>query len=291
MADPSPPILVSSERLRDMPLPPAGGGKEERGRVLLIGGGRQVPGPLRLSGEAVLRAGAGKLQIGTAASLAAEVGLHLPECRVFALPETGEGEIASAAAEDLLPRARQCDTVLIGPGMVDVEAAGELTLRLLTELDPTAFILDAGALMALWDCGEALKRHGGKVVITPHAGEMAGMCGQDADEIEADPPAAARRAAERLGVVVALKGRVTFIAGPDGELLEHHHASDGLGTAGSGDVLAGLMAGFLARGADALTAAVWGVAVHARCGERLGPPGYLARDLPAQAPAVIADLG
>jgi ADP-dependent NAD(P)H-hydrate dehydratase len=282
--------LVTPEVLQSLALPPIQGGKEERGRVMMIAGGRQVPGAIRLAGEAVLRSGAGKLQIVTVSSLCAALGLHLPEARVFGVDETLEGEIDPQAAAALLPRAKLCDTLLVGPGMVDSDGAGALARTLLEELEAAAFVLDAAALMALCDCGSLLARHGRRVVITPHHGEMAAMCGRDDSEISADPAGAALRAAERLGVTVALKGRITLVAAPDGRVLEHRHASEGLGTAGSGDVLAGVIAGLLARGAEPLAAAAWGVAAHARAGERLGPPGYLARELPGALPQAFAGL-
>lgn len=284
---------LTVEVLRAMPLPPIEGGKETRGRVLLVGGGRQVAGAVKLAGEGALRAGAGKLRIASARSVCAGLGLSVPEARVYGLAETPDGEIAAEAAEAIVAHARQCDAVLIGPGMIDADNAQELALRLLDGLPASegpAVVIDAVAMMGLWSNPEFLRRRGGRAVITPHHGEMAGLCGKDVCEVEADPAASAWAAAEHLRCSVALKSRQTFIASPDGRVIEHRHACDGLGTAGSGDVLAGIIAGLVARGAHPLTATAWGVAAHARAGERLGPPGFLARDIAGQVPEALREL-
>lgn len=110
------------------------------------------------------------------------------------------------------------------------------------------------------------------------------------DEIEADPAHYARESAARFGTVVALKGEETHIASPDGALYRHPDGDSGLGTGGSGDVLAGLIAGLLARGANAVTATAWGVFLHARAGAELSRRigfGYLARELSAEVPALM----
>jgi NAD(P)H-hydrate repair Nnr-like enzyme with NAD(P)H-hydrate dehydratase domain len=112
--------------------------------------------------------------------------------------------------------------------------------------------------------------------------------------VEAEPLATAREAAERLGCVVALKGATTHVAAPDGRAWANEGGSVGLGTSGSGDTLAGLVAGLLARGAEPAQALVWGVYVHAEAGARLsrriGELGFLARELPAEMPGILTEL-
>ncbi|WP_260498526.1 NAD(P)H-hydrate dehydratase [Aquabacterium sp. J223] len=133
------------------------------------------------------------------------------------------------------------------------------------------------------------------MLLTPHAGEMAKLCGRDKAEVLASAGEQALAAAARWSVHVALKGPVTHLAAPDGRHWRHQGGNSGLGTSGSGDVLAGLIAGLAARGAPLAQAAAWGVALHARAGEalarRIGPLGYLARELPAEVPALMASLG
>ncbi|CAO3414910.1 NAD(P)H-hydrate dehydratase [Azospirillum endophyticum] len=293
-------ISVTARLLRGMPLPlPDGDGdKETRGRALVVAGSVPVPGGALLAGIGVLRAGAGKLQIATAASIAPHLGLALPEALVAGLPETPEGGIAAEAAGTLADRASRCDTVLIGPGMMDEAAVADLTADLLTRLERgdrgPRFVLDAGALAGLGRDPAPLHRHEDRVVITPHAGEMAGLLGCSREQVEADPLGTARRAAALLKAVVALKGGCTRIVAPDGRAWAYRGGTVGLATSGSGDTLAGIVTGLMARGANPEQAAIWGVYLHGEVGNRLcrriGPLGFLARELLAEIPAVMAEL-
>lgn len=286
---------IDADFLASMPLPRHGddADKDERGRILVIGGSRAVPGALLLSGVAALRAGAGKLQLATVASAAVQIGVAVPEALVMALAETDAGDIAPNALDGIAHRLCRCDALLVGPGMLDEDAATAVT-RTALAADGPAFVLDAGALCNLRGEASALHRHHGRVVMTPHAGEMARMMGLGVEEIAADPAAIAARAAAELGVVIALKGGRTVIATPDGRTWQYSRGQVGLATSGSGDTLAGVIAGLLARGADPHAAAIWGVYLHGEAGNRLsqtrGPVGFLARELLAEIPALMAEL-
>ena len=134
------------------------------------------------------------------------------------------------------------------------------------------------------------------VIMTPHCGEMAHLTGIDKDCIAGLPDGPALAAARDWNAVIALKGARTVIAAPDGTLWQHEGAGNiGLASSGSGDVLAGIIGGLLARGATEAQAACWGVALHARAGdrlaERLGTLGYLARELAAEVPVLLEQLG
>lgn len=288
-------VAVTAELLRSMALPqPAEGSKEERGRVLVIAGSVEVPGAALLAGVAALRAGAGKLQIATVRSIAPHLGLAIPEAMVIGLPETAAGGIERGAAEILGPRAERCHAVLIGPGMVEEEAGEKLVLDILDATSQPAFVLDAGALCGLRACTQALRAHGGRLVVTPHAGEMATLLAVSRDEVEADPLGAARRAAALLRAVVVMKGGCTQIVTPQGEGWSYDGGNVGLATSGSGDTLAGIIVGLLARGALPLQAALWGVYLHGEAGNRLahscGMLGFLARELPGEVPRIMAEL-
>jgi hydroxyethylthiazole kinase-like uncharacterized protein yjeF len=290
------PVRVAPEVLRAHPLPRhfPGDDKEDRGRVLVVGGDADLPGGAMLAGVAALRAGAGKLQIATASSVARLVAVAVPECRVFHLPEGPDGAIAAAAAEVLRPQLARSGVVIVGPGMMDEAAASALVAELLSAPDCPALLLDAAALCGLPKQAGALSAREGRTVITPHAGEMASCLGLAKDEVEADPVAVARRAAADLHCVVALKGACTRIVAPDGQTFESDHGGVGMATSGSGDTLAGIIGGLMARGADPLVATLWGVWVHAEAGDRLsrkrGPLGFLARELPGEVPAILAEL-
>ncbi|RDE07246.1 NAD(P)H-hydrate dehydratase [Sphingomonas aracearum] len=290
----SEPVRLTGRWLHDHPLPGVGAGldKEGRGLALIAGGSRFVPGALRLTAEAALRAGAGKVRIATVEALAAPLGVLVPEAGMIALPGTEEGEIDCAAADRLVAQAGRCDALVLGGGMRDTDDLPPLIGRLVEALGPGASALfDAGALAALKACPDAGRPLDGRLVLTPHHGELSTLTGASAEAIDRDPAEHALRAAQRFGAVVALKSDETFIAAPDGTLLLYSSDAAGLGTAGSGDVLAGIVGGLLARGAPALVATAWGVWLHGEAGKMaaagIGPLGFLARELGAFVPALM----
>ena len=290
-----PPTLITPEVLRGIPLPmpEEGGDKEERGRVLVVGGGRETPGAVVLAGTAALRAGAGKLQVATGASNAALVAASLPEARVFALPETRAGKFSKAACARLEEHLSKAQCVCIGPGMIEDESVArfvESTLRMCREVP---VVLDAGAVACLNVGRGLLHALGGRAVVTPNADELGAIYGE-ASAGEGGALAVARRAADEFRAVVVLKGRESFVVSPGGEAYVNRAGSVGLATSGSGDVLAGVIAGLVARGARPAHAAAWGVYMHALAGERLtqriGLLGFLARELPAEIPPLMSEL-
>jgi hydroxyethylthiazole kinase-like uncharacterized protein yjeF len=213
---------------------------------------------------------------------------------VIGLPETQEGNVASGAGRLITKQASDANAVLIGPGMVGVEDTAHLVAELLEAAsEQTAFVFDAGALPGLLDCPEQLHKLGRGAVITPHAGEMAQLLDVSREAITADPLRHAQLAASMLRCTVVLKGGTTHVVEPDGDAWVVDGGTIGLATSGSGDVLAGIIAGLLARGARAVQAAIWGVYMHAQAGRRLtqryGGIGLLARELPGEIPVVMAD--
>ena len=286
---------VTPELLRDHKLPGhEEGDKDLRGRVLVVGGSRELAGGALLAATAAMRSGAGKVRIATARSVAVPLAVHMPEVRVIGLAETQGGSIAPSAGEELAKETANSDAVLIGPGMMEQPASNELTAGLLERLEGPA-VLDAGALGCLPQLAPVLERHGGRLVITPHAGEMAHLLGIERDEVQADPVGAARRAASALHCVVVMKGARTLIVTPQGEAWLFTGGTIGLATAGSGDVLAGVITGLLARRMPPVWAAIWGVFLHGEAGTRLtkryGGIGLLAREIPGEVPAIMAEFG
>jgi ADP-dependent NAD(P)H-hydrate dehydratase len=291
-AAPPHPIEIDEAALRRWPLPmPGDGGKEERGVVVIVGGTREVPGAVVLAATAALRAGAGKVTIATPASVATSVALAVPESRVIALGETAAGGIAADAESALRELADKADSVLIGPGLLNDEATWEMTAALLSLFSETAIVLDAGAMGVCGSARGLAMRLPRPVLLTPHAGEMASLTGARKEAVEASPRTAALEAAGAWNAVVALKGAVTHIAAPDGRTWRHEGGNAGLGTAGSGDVLGGIISGLMARGAALEQACAWGVALHALAGVRLagrcGTLGYLAREIPGEVPPLM----
>ena len=286
-------LPLDRARLRRLPLPQpdAEGDKEDRGRVLVIGGGASVPGAIVLSGIAALRAGAGKLQLATIRDAALLTGMTVPEAMVIALPVGRRGEIAPNAAGALEDLVGQAQAVLIGPGMVDERACRGLLEKLLPHFRGATLVIDAGALAQLGRLRGTLRDASAEVILTPHAGEMATLLGVPLPDVEADPLGTAQRASEELGATVAMKGATTYVVPRSGSALRYDGGTIGLATSGSGDTLAGVIAGLAARGADPLRAAAWGVYLHGAAGQtlsrRVGRLGYLARELLDEIPAEI----
>ena len=288
---------LTAARLRRMALPdPEAGSKDKRGRVLVVGGSRAMPGAVLLAATAALRAGAGKLQIATVESVAAALAVAVPESYVVGLPETKQGAIDPESADILRPRLDGVDCVLFGPGMIDEPLAVQFINALLPHIgENCTVVLDAAALAVPSENAAALHGLGGRVVLTPHGLEASLMLHLEQHDVERDAPGTALRAAADLRAVVALKGVDTFVASPDGRLFANTAGHVGLATSGSGDALAGIIAGLCARGAEPLVAACWGVHVHARAGEtlakRVGPLGFLAREILSEVPTLLHRLG
>lgn len=289
----SAPMEVDPALLRSLPLPRLEGesDKDARGRILVVAGGAQVPGAAVLTGIAALRAGAGKLQMAAGASYASPLAFAAPEARVITVAETADGDIAASAADALAPLLRRTDAVVVGPGMMDELCAGELAARLMAAATGCGFVLDAAAMTGLGPVSAAARALGGRLILTPHAGEMAALSGRSKEQVQADPLSVARDLAASLQAVVVMKGADSFVVSPDGRAWRHRDGAVGLATSGSGDVLAGVIGGLLARGAPPATAALWGVWLHGAAGEalsgKIGPLGVLARELPREIPRLL----
>lgn len=291
-----PPIAVNDFLLTSWPLPspPAEGDKEMKGRILLVGGSPEMPGAILLAATAALHAGAGKLTVATAASVAPLVAARMPEARVIALAEDANQRLKSGALQEgLAEQAGRYDAVVIGPGMQATQSLLDDIAALLPKFTEASVLLDACAMdvvrMPAWRDRPADTRPA--VLLTPHAGEMAHLTGRAKEDIQADPDTILQQTSRDWDAVVALKGARTLIGTPDGDAWDHRGGNSGLGVSGSGDTLAGIIGGLIARGASLPQAAVWGVALHARAGETLahksGPIGYLARDLSAEVPRLM----
>lgn len=278
--------------LREHPLPQPHeeSDKNARGRVLVVGGCAMVPGGVRLTAEAALRAGAGKVRIATVESTALMIGVAMPEVAVLPLVPDAEGEIDAARAS-LKAEVAKTDCLVLGPAMSCADQASALVGKLLDAAGETALVLDAAALMAICDHAARLRQRSAPAVLTPHIGEIAALLQMDAEVVERDRAAAVCRCAGQFGAVVVLKGAVTLVAMPGGELFSYSGGNVGLATGGSGDVMAGIAAALLARGAEPLQAALWSVWLHGeagrRCAEAIGPLGYLASELLGFIPRVL----
>jgi hydroxyethylthiazole kinase-like uncharacterized protein yjeF len=261
---------------------------------LIVGGEVSLPGAIILAGIAALRAGAGKLQLATCKSTASVVAVAVPECLSVGLDETKSGTISSKAAREISRDCDEADAVLIGPGLRQSDENDDLVASVLRKWADTPMIVDAGGLSALRKSPDLLHGLDGNAVVTPHSGEMANTLGIDKSKVERHPAEIAVEAAAALGSVVVLKGPKTFIASPEGEVYLYDLGDIGLATSGSGDTLAGVVTGLLARGTSPLHAAVWGVFLHGAAGnaleKRLGRIGFLARELLDEIPPIMNGL-
>lgn len=272
------------------PLPEIkAGAKETHGQILIIAGSRSVPGAALLAAHGAMRAGAGKLQIATVDSVATSLAIAMPEAMVLGFREAPDGGFDEACIEDLCEQAAGADAVVAGPGLTS-NRSGELLAARLCGLG-RKLTLDAALLHALAERKSAARQSDVPPVLLPHAGEMASLLDCSVEVIEADPLAAGRRAARLYDAVTLMKGVQSHVVSPDGRAWRYEGGGPGLGVSGSGDVLAGIVGGLLARGADPLTALLWGVWLHgeagASLGRKVGLRGYLARQIPDEVPTLL----
>ena len=284
-------IPLDADWLNDHPLPALDHhtDKNRRGRLLIAGASHNVPGALLLTGEAGYRAGAGKVQLALPQSTACAVGVLMPEAAVFGMATNDRGELGPNP-ELLTKLMDHCDAFVFGPGMgADSDARPLLEAVLTHKAAELSLLLDAAAIAVSPDFAVELRAWPAPLVLTPHPGEMAALMRCEAETVE---DGMAQEAADRFGATVLLKGPHTLIASPGGDhVLQYEGPGPGMATGGSGDVLAGIIGALLARGADARTAAAWGVWAHGEAGRRLGtniaPVGFLARELLAEIPALL----
>lgn len=285
-----PPKALTRSALRAFPLPRrADSGKDAHGRLLIVAGNRQVPGAAILCAMAALRSGAGKVQVATVASVAPGVALQMPEVLVVPLAENRAGDCARSSVREIQDRAKGIDAIVAGPGVREGSVTAMIGKTLLGSGKPMA--LDAGLLHDLPRLAGHCRKAASPPVLLPHSGELASLLNSDEDEVEGDRLAAARNAAEHYGAAVLAKGADSHIVAPDGRAWTYRGGAPGLGVAGSGDTLAGIVGALLARHADPLTALLWAVLLHGEAGKALskkvGSVGFLAREIPGEIPALL----
>jgi len=278
---PEPIEIVTPSLLREWGLPEPGTSKYDRGQVVVVGGAAGSPGAAMLTALAALRVGAGRLTLAVDERVAPHVAVAVPESGV--VPWTGED--LSAAADELAG----ADVVAFGPGLDDAEHAMAM-LRALPGLigDRTSVLLDAFGLGALASDAELARPFAGRLILTPNQGEVARLLGREPEQLADD----VMELAVRFGSVISC---FDVIAAPDGRSWRSDAGGPGLATSGSGDVLAGAIAGFAARRVPLEQAAVWGTHVHGVAGTRLAatisPLGYLASELLVELPKAIVEVG
>lgn len=278
--------------------------KNSVGDVLLIAGSRGKTGAAALASEAVLRAGAGLVTVATAKSAQSLLVTQTrPEVMTEALAETFDGAISHEAVEQVLQLAEKKTVIAIGPGLSSGENSTRSFVRELVERRAAPMVIDADGLNALAPWPSDLKGSDElPIIITPHPGEMARLIGKTNADVQADRIGIAREFATQHHVIVVLKGSRSLIAAPDGNVYVNPTANAGMATAGSGDVLTGLIAGLLAQSPTdwlaprvALEATIAGVYLHGLAGDiaasKLGLRSMIASDIIANLSEAILQVG
>lgn len=238
--------------------------KGDYGRVLVVAGSPGKTGAANLAAQGALRSGAGLVTVATPLSCQAIVGAMGPEYMTEGLPETDEG-LDADAVERVLELAR--DVVAIGPGLGQAPATRDFVIRLVDRAT-MPLVIDADGLNAFSSEPDRLAgREGRDVIITPHGGEMARLVGMSANEVQSSRLEIAQNFALAHHVYVVLKGHRTLIATPDGKIFINPTGNPGMATGGTGDVLTGMIAAWLAQLLDAEAACKLAVYLHGMAGD------------------------
>ncbi|QGT98739.1 NAD(P)H-hydrate epimerase [Candidatus Syntrophocurvum alkaliphilum] len=275
--------LITNDMVKHLVLPrDPESHKGTYGHVLVVGGSIGLTGAVVLTANAALKTGVGLVTAALPESLLPNVDNQLIEVMTIPLVETGHSTIALEsipAIENMLGTSSVC---AIGPGMSRYKEANAV-LSAVLERSGIPLVIDADGLNALENDIEVLKNRQVPIILTPHPGEMARLTGKTIKEIQANRIEIARNCAIEWGVIIVLKGNRTVIATPDGEVYINITGNPGMATAGSGDVLCGIIAGFIAQGLNSKNAAITGVYLHGLIGDRVseskGQRGLIAGDL------------
>ncbi len=287
--------LITEEWARGaLPKRPLDANKGTFGRVLAVAGSINYIGAAYLVCSGALRTGAGLVTLATASSLQPVLAAKLTETTYLPLPEVEEGVIAGEAAELISRTLKSYDVLLLGCGLGQGDSVSELITSLLFQEDLPPLILDADALNILARIPDWWLKLNGDAILTPHPGEMARLSGLTIAKIQSDRVGTSTKYAREWQKTIVLKGAFTVIAAPDGGCRVSPFANPGLASGGTGDVLAGAIAGLLAQGLSSFDAAALGVYLHGNAGkvvrDVLGDTGMVASDLPPVLPMVIKHL-
>jgi NAD(P)H-hydrate epimerase len=275
--------LVTEAILERVPRRRPGDNKYSAGAVLVVGGSPGLTGAPCLAAEAAFRADAGYVAVAAPRSTLPVFENRLLEAVKRPCEEDAEGRLSPDAVETIAAQAERMGALALGPGLGRSDGTRELVRRLLAEL-PLPAVVDADALHGL----EPFERND-LTVLTPHEGELARLLGEESKWVAAHRLEAVRRAVERFGCVVLLKGADTLVGAPGAGVLVRSSNTPGLATAGTGDVLTGIVGAFLAKGMDARLAAAAAAVAQARAA-LLAPQqaGLVASDVVHHLPRALA---
>ena len=279
---------------RLLPSRPADAHKGTYGHVFVIAGSRGFTGAMRLTCEAAGRAGCGLVTAGVPHALGNVAAITLLEAMSRLLPDTPEQSISSAAAAPALDFAADKQACVLGPGISTHAETSAFVRAFVAECAPP-LVVDADGLNILAeDLTPLAKRPAGATILTPHPGEMARLTGLNTKAVQDDRQSVARTFAAAHGAIIVLKGHETVVAHPDGSVAVNTTGNSGMGTGGTGDILAGLLGGLIAQGLPTWDAARLGVWLHGYAGdcaaEQFTARAMLARDVLACIPQAFGAL-
>lgn len=289
--------LTTADRVKSvLPKRPLGANKGTFGKALVVAGSVNYVGAAYLACSGPIRVGAGLVTLAIPSSLLPIVASKLTEVTYLPLPETISGVMSPQAAGVVQQAQANYDVLLLGCGLGQHPATVSFIKSVLlgeqASLPPV--VLDADGLNALADTPDWWRQMTEDVILTPHPGEMARLTGMSVEGVQSDRVGIAKKKALEWQKTVVLKGAYTVIATPDGMVNINPAANPGLASAGTGDVLSGVITGLLAQGLSPADAAVCGVYLHGEAGEmvrqRLGDAGMLASDLLPVLPLAIRRL-
>jgi hydroxyethylthiazole kinase-like uncharacterized protein yjeF len=274
-----------------IPVRKPDGHKGSFGTLMIVAGSERYPGAANLAGKAAYRSGVGLVSMAVARSVHSILAKEFPEAIWVVLPEK-DGCISEEGSEILLNNLGKAKALLIGPGFGDMETSGKFIENVIKNIKQIPLVVDADGLRHLCKIKDWFKLLPENSILTPHPGEMAELTGLSIEEIQEDRVKFAEEYAKTWGQIVVLKGAFTVIAAPSGETVIMPFATSALATAGTGDVLAGLIAGFLAQGLSEFKAAYLGVWIHAQAGiaaeNTVGSSaGVIAGDLLPEIPPLL----
>jgi len=285
----------SEPPLPPIPSRPAEAHKGTMGRVLLVAGSRGMAGAAALAAEAALRGGAGYAVVACPGSIAPEMTAAVPGALLRLCGESTRETLLAEDGPALAEEMTKAQSLVLGPGLGMEESTGRLVLDLVCRADlPLPMVLDADGLNHL-ACAEAAPRLPDSAILTPHPGEAAKLLGLDsAARVQEDRDAALAHLVEKFGAVVLLKGKDTLVGAPSLPPWTNRTGNPGMATAGSGDVLSGLLGALLARGLSPWDAARLAAHLHGQAGDacaaRLGRESMLASDILEDLPRAILDF-
>ena len=279
--------------LADFPKRKPDSNKKDFGHVFVIAGSAGYTGAAYLASQAALLSGSGLVTLAAGRSIYPILATKLTEVMVKPFFETKDYSLSLLAEKEILNFSQNCDCVAIGPGISQNKETQNLIMNLIGKVEKP-IVLDADGLNAIAGRVDVLKKALGPMVLTPHPGEMARLTGKDVSEVQKNRKNIALTFAREYNIVLVLKGYQTIVTDPDGKFYINETGNPGMATAGTGDILTGMIASFIGQGIEPFNAAALGAYFHGLAGDiavkEKGALSLIATDLLNKLPEVLRKL-